>query len=52
VTESRLRRARMPSDGGPPNTAKDSTMDIERINALGTQITDLSQRTADLRRYL
>lgn len=36
---------------GPPNT-KDSAMDIELINALGAQLTDLSQRTADLRRYL
>jgi len=27
-------------------------MDIEHINALGTQLADLSQRTADLRRYL
>ncbi|WP_428419693.1 peptide chain release factor 2 [Methylibium sp.] len=27
-------------------------MDIEHINALGAQLTDLSQRTADLRRYL
>ncbi|MEJ5897232.1 MAG: peptide chain release factor 2 [Aquabacterium sp.] len=27
-------------------------MDIERINALGTQIADLTQRTAELRRYL
>ncbi|MCH2240363.1 MAG: peptide chain release factor 2 [Aquabacterium sp.] len=27
-------------------------MDIERINALGTHLADLSQRTQDLRRYL
>nr|WP_315196867.1 peptide chain release factor 2 [uncultured Aquabacterium sp.] len=27
-------------------------MDIEHINALGAQITDLTQRTAELRRYL
>jgi len=27
-------------------------MDIEHINALGAQLADLSQRTADLRRYL
>jgi len=27
-------------------------MDIEHINALGLQISDLGQRTADLRRYL
>jgi len=27
-------------------------MDIEHINALGAQIADLSQRTAELRRYL
>jgi len=27
-------------------------MDIEHINALGTQIADLTQRTAELRRYL
>jgi len=27
-------------------------MDIERINALGAQLADLSQRTSDLRRYL
>jgi hypothetical protein len=27
-------------------------MDIELINALGTQIADLTQRTAELRRYL
>jgi hypothetical protein len=27
-------------------------MDIEHINALGTRLADLSQRTADLRGYL
>jgi len=27
-------------------------MDIEHINALGAQIADLTQRTAELRRYL
>ncbi len=27
-------------------------MDIEHINALGAQLADLSQRTADLRGYL
>jgi len=27
-------------------------MDIERINALGAQLADLTQRTQDLRRYL
>ncbi|TAL22193.1 MAG: peptide chain release factor 2 [Aquabacterium sp.] len=27
-------------------------MDIERINAIGTQLADLTQRTLDLRGYL
>jgi len=27
-------------------------MDIERINAIGTELADLTQRTAELRRYL
>jgi len=27
-------------------------MDTEQINALGTQLSDLAARTADLRRYL
>ncbi len=35
-----------------PRTEDCKTMDIEHINALGTQIADLTQRTAELRRYL
>jgi len=27
-------------------------MDAEQINAIGTKLTDLSQRTVELRRYL
>jgi hypothetical protein len=29
-----------------------SAMDIERINAIGTKLADLTQRTLDLRGYL
>jgi hypothetical protein len=32
--------------------AKDKNMDIERINAIGNALADLSQRTIDLRGYL
>jgi hypothetical protein len=33
-------------------TQQEHTMDIELINALGTRIADLTQRTQELRRYL
>jgi hypothetical protein len=33
-------------------TDKDTSMDIERINAIGNALSDLSQRTIDLRGYL
>ena len=49
MTESRLRRA---GSGLAEFKEQGHAMDIERINALGAQLTDLSQRTADLRRYL
>ncbi len=32
--------------------AEDHTMDIERINQIGTSLADLSSRTEALRRYL
>lgn len=38
--------------GFPTNTPRRIHMDIEHINALGAQIADLTQRTAELRRYL
>jgi hypothetical protein len=37
--------------GARPNACR-IHMDIEHINALGAQIADLTQRTAELRRYL
>jgi hypothetical protein len=33
-------------------TRERATMDIERINAIGTALADLTQRTLDLRGYL
>ena len=35
-----------------PRHDQDPTMDIERINAIGKSIADLSERTAALRGYL
>ena len=42
-------RAAACSDGA---TTQIRTMDIERINAIGNQIADLSERTTALRGYL
>ena len=36
----------------PRTTEQDTTMDAERINQIGTTLSDLSARTVDLRRYL
>jgi len=37
----------------PPHSKhQDSTMEAERINLIGTQLTDLSARTQELRGYL
>ena len=41
--------ARRGRDDAP---AKDPTMDIERINAIGSMLADLSERTSALRGYL
>jgi hypothetical protein len=35
-----------------PRPARRSNMDIERINAIGNTLADLSERTAALRGYL
>lgn len=35
-----------------PQNTQEHPMDIERINAIGTALNDLSQRTLDLRGYL
>lgn len=35
-----------------PNEPKDKNMDAERINLIGTTLTDLQARTQDLRGYL
>jgi hypothetical protein len=35
-----------------PHSGAPNPMDIERINLIGTQIADLTRRTADLRGYL
>ena len=35
-----------------PDIFAGTLMDIEHINALGAQISDLTQRTVELRRYL
>lgn len=37
---------------GPNTHTEEHIMDIERINAIGTQLADLTQRTLDLRGYL
>jgi hypothetical protein len=42
----------MPHRAQPTPFQEEDTMDIELVNALGTQIADLTQRTAELRRYL
>jgi hypothetical protein len=36
----------------PPRQTKIPIMDIERINAIGNRIADLSERTTALRGYL
>jgi hypothetical protein len=36
----------------PSAAAQDPTMDIERINAIGSSLADLSERTSALRGYL
>jgi hypothetical protein len=46
-----LRRRLMPNDAGRA-TSKIRIMDIERINAIGNLIADLSERTTALRGYL
>jgi hypothetical protein len=38
--------------GRPTQTHKDPSMDIEQINAIGTRLSDLSERTHALRGYL
>jgi len=35
-----------------PTSFESNVMDAERINQIGTQLTDLSARTLDLRGYL
>ena len=35
-----------------PHTIRTRIMEIERINLIGTQLTDLSARTGELRGYL
>lgn len=35
-----------------PHTIRTRIMEIERINLIGTQLTDLSERTGELRGYL
>ena len=35
-----------------PNTTQEPAMDAERINQIGTRLSDLAARTEDLRRYL
>lgn len=35
-----------------PHPQESTAMDIELINALGLQLSDLARRTADLRGYL
>jgi hypothetical protein len=35
-----------------PTNYKELIMDIERINVIGTTLSDLTQRTLDLRGYL
>ena len=45
------RRRRIPIDAGCATT-KIRIMDIERINAIGNHIADLSERTTALRGYL
>ena len=43
----------MRKSGATPNTFESSpSMDAEQINAIGSTLTDLQARTADLRRYL
>ena len=44
----RLNAARTPPEHSPEGTA----MDIERINAIGTLLADLADRTQQLRGYL
>jgi hypothetical protein len=41
-----------PALGHPRTAQQDTTMDAERINQIGTTLSDLSARTVDLRRYL
>ena len=47
-----LRRHGPSRSGTPRTTEQDTTMDAERINQIGTTLSDLSARTVDLRRYL
>ena len=35
-----------------PHELKDRNMEAERINLIGTTLSDLQERTQDLRRYL
>ncbi len=42
----------LPPAAGPTEYEQDPIMDAEQINAIGTQLADLSQRTVELRRYL
>jgi len=45
-------RAAAPAPPGRPRHDQIRTMDIERINAIGNHIADLTERTAALRGYL
>ena len=54
IFASRLPTRAPPPQRGPASTQRHKirTMDIERINAIGNQIADLSERTTALRGYL
>ncbi len=46
------RQARCTSDLPLPPCFLKNLMDIEQINLIGTTLTDLTERTQELRRYL
>ena len=55
IALSRVARATVSSPALPlsrPRSARRSNMDIERINAIGKSIADLTERTTALRGYL
>jgi hypothetical protein len=52
VLHGRAKRISHEKMQGFPRTSPGHLMDAEQINQIGTTLADLSERTADLRRYL